>query len=108
MSKILIDFSPIRQDLPISISVKGVCNIVSINGEDFDFSLLPINSYLPVSAIASNWFCKDVERQGDGTLLISLLLPHGVDAPIETKFPVPILIESDQDVALPLFGGVLS
>ena len=94
-----IIFSPIRFDTPLDLERNG--DVLTINGEVFDFSAIPPGATLPRDAIASDWFAGDVERDDAGSLTIRLLLPHGANAPEETCFPAPLEVTVDGPVALP-------
>ena len=96
-----INFSPSRKDVRLTLYVEG--DTVKVNGELFDFSPLPEGSTLPCTAIDSNWFVGDVYRK-DGDIHISVILPHGIDAPYETRFPQPVTCERGE-VPLPPYGG---
>jgi hypothetical protein len=52
----------------------------------------------------SRWFAGPVTRQ-DGRIVVTLILPHGADAPHETRFPQPLALDGDGDVPLPAWGG---
>lgn len=92
-----LTFSPMRRDDTLALSRTG--DVLTINGEAFDFSALPEGASLPRDAVACDWLAGDVERIG-GVLHLSLILPHGANAPRETRFPVPIMA-GDGPVALP-------
>lgn len=81
-----ITFFPIRSDTQLSLSKDG--DVLTINGEGFDFSALPDGAILPREAVATDWLTSDVERI-NGTIHLSLILPHGADAPPEERFPAP-------------------
>ena len=93
-----ITFSPLRHDAPLALHRSG--DVLTINGEAFDFSALPEGGLLPRDAIACDWIAADVERR-DGVLHIGLLLPHGPDAPVERLWPVPVTLTRDGTVPLP-------
>jgi len=93
-----ITLSPTRRDTPLTLSRQG--DALTINGEVFDFTPLPEGATLPREAIASDWFAGPVERV-DGTLRLSLVLPHGANAPQETLFPAPLILTGDGSVTLP-------
>ena len=93
-----LTFSPTRSDTAMELSRSG--DVLTINGEVFDFSPLPEGATLPPEAIAGDWFAGPVERIG-GTLHVALRLPHGTNAPQETLFPAPITLTGDGPVALP-------
>jgi hypothetical protein len=84
--------SPTRMDEVLAASVAG--DVLTLNGEPLDFSPLPAGATLPREAIDSPWIAGDVTRAMDGTLTVPLILPHGANAPHETRFPAPITINS--------------
>ena len=93
-----ITLSPARRDTPLTLSRQG--DALTINGEVFDFTPLPEGATLPREAIASDWFAGPVERVG-GALRLSLVLPHGANAPQETLFPAPLILTGNGPVILP-------
>jgi len=93
-----ITFSPSRRDRPLHLTRSG--DTLTINGETFDFSPLPEGATLPTNAIASDWFVGPVARTG-GELHLTLVLPHGANAPQETLFPAPLTLTGDGPVPLP-------
>ena len=93
-----ISLSPLRSDETLAISRAG--DTVTVNGEPFDFTALPDGATLPREAINSDWFAGPVERI-DGLLHIKLALPHGANAPDETRFPAPITLTQNGPVQLP-------
>lgn len=96
-----IELSPVRRDDRYTLAVTG--DVLTINGEAFDFTALPEGASLPREAVACDWLISDVERQG-GDLRLTLRLPHGAGAPDETRFPQPLIVTTDGPVALPPFG----
>ena len=93
-----IDFSPVRRDETLSVERDG--DTLIVNGEPFDLSPLPEGATLPPKAIESDWFAGPVSRI-DGALHLCLTLPHGPDAPEETRFPEPITDPPDGPITLP-------
>lgn len=91
-------FSPVRRDDRLTLRRTG--DVLTINGEAFDFSALPDGATLPREAIACGWIAGDVTRE-DGVLHVPLILPHGASAPQETLFPVPLTLTDDGPVDLP-------
>ena len=87
-----------RRDTPLELIRSG--DTLTINGEAFDFSELPGGATLPLEAIQSDWFAGDVHRI-DGVLHVTLTLPHGANAPEETRFPAPMTLTGDGPVDLP-------
>ena len=94
----IIKLSPVRMDETLTISRAG--DILTINGEPFDFSQLLEGATLPKSAISSEHFVGPVERI-NGELHLTLRLPHGANPPQHVAFPEPIHVTEDGPVALP-------
>lgn len=94
----LIKLSPVRRDETIAVSLIG--NVLTINGQPFDFTQLPEGATLPVEAIDSEHFAGPVERIG-GELRLTLLLPHGPNPSPAVAFPQPITVTADGPVELP-------
>jgi hypothetical protein len=87
-----------RHDATLELARLG--DTLVVNGEVFDFAPLPEGGLLPAEAIASAWFSGPVQRLG-GALHLSLVLPHGADAPDALRFPQPVLADSDGPITLP-------
>lgn len=79
-----IKLSPVRMNAELSAEVQG--DIIILNGESLDLSPLPDGGVLPAAAILNLWVLGDVERI-DGDIHLTLILPHGPNAPYETRFP---------------------
>lgn len=92
-----IYFTPVRMDADLFVTVAG--DVLTVNGEAFDFTPLPDNMVLPRDAVSSDWFAGDVSRV-EGVLQLTLLLPHGGDAPDWMRYPDPVIA--------PLDGAVVS
>ncbi|POF89352.1 hypothetical protein [Pseudomonas putida] len=95
-----ITLNPRNFDQQLTLVREG--DVLYLNGEAFDFSPLLEGSTLPASALSSDWFFGDVERV-DGVIRLTLWLPHGANAPESTRFPVPITVNADGPVALPIY-----
>lgn len=93
-----ISFSPQRRDDTLEVTKQG--DVLTINGESFDFSSVPEGATLPASAIDSDFISGDVTRV-DGKLAVTLLLPHGPNPSHEVAFPVAIEEAQDGVIALP-------
>ncbi len=96
----IIYLSPMRRDAPIEVSVSG--DILSIDGEAFDFSAIREGETLSQQDAGCPWLAGDVTRSG-GEIILTLILPHGPNAPAETLFPTAISVTTDGPVALPAF-----
>ena len=94
-----ITLSPTRRDETLTASRDG--DTLTLNGEEFDFSPLEESETLPADAIDSPWITGDVTRT-DGVLHLTLRLPHGGNAPEETRFPEPVIDPPDGEIALPM------
>lgn len=93
-----INLSPMRRDDEVSVSRVGA--ILTINGEDFDFTQIGDGDTLPASAIASPWFTGQVDNVG-GELELTLILPLPANYSQAQAFPDPITVFVDGPVALP-------
>ena len=82
-----ISFSPMRRYGTLTLSKSG--DVLTINGEAFDFSGLADGATLPRDAVTCDWLASDVERIA-GVIHLTLILPHGSNAPSETRYPVAI------------------
>ena len=97
-----IKISPVRRDEQITARKNG--EKLTINGKAYDFSQLPDGATLPADAHDCEWITGGVERI-DGELQLTILLPHGANAPEETRFPQPIVDPADGQLPLPPYGG---
>lgn len=95
-----ITLSPQRRNVALILSKLG--DILTLNGEIFDLSPLPEGATLPAEAIHSDWFAGDVSRI-DGALTLTLVVPHGQNAPRDTRFPKPISVTKDGPIDLPAY-----
>lgn len=93
-----ITLTPLRSDDVLTLWRKG--DILTINGEDMDLTRLPEGATLPREAVACSWLVSDIERSA-GVLRLTLVFPHSVDAPLEARFPAPLILTEDGPVALP-------
>ena len=79
-----IYISPVRTDEQVVASVSG--DILTINSQVLDFSPLLEGESLPSEAVDTEWLQGNITRI-DGEIHLTLLLPHGANAPYETRFP---------------------
>jgi hypothetical protein len=98
----IIHLSPQRSDAPLSVSRDG--DVLTIGAEAFDFGPLPDGATLPREAVNCPWLASDVQRI-DGELHLTLILPHGPNAPEAARFPASIVDPPDGPVFLPQFGA---
>ena len=95
-----ITLTPQRRDDTLTLTRSG--DVLTINGEAFDFTAIPEGGTLPRDAVACDWLASDVTRT-EGVLHLTLILPHGVDAPQATLFPAALTLTGDGPVALPAY-----
>lgn len=95
-----ITLSPVRSDTPLHLERHG--DTLVFNGERLDLAPIPEGATLPAAATGCPWIAGDVTRD-KGALHLTLVLPHGADAPPETLFPAPVVLIGDGPVALPPF-----
>lgn len=89
---------PLVYGEPMEVSVRG--DVITINGEDFDFSPMPEGSTLLKDGIRSELIVGDVDRV-NGQIELTLMLELGRYASEAARFPVPILVTEDGPVELP-------
>lgn len=93
-----ISFSPMRCDAALELSKTN--DILTINGEAFDFSSLPDGGTIPFGMVPSEWIAGPVNRVA-GELHLVLLLPHGPDPQQAEAFPQPVAITTNGPILLP-------
>nr|WP_319389628.1 hypothetical protein [uncultured Cohaesibacter sp.] len=98
---------PQRRDDVLSLSLAG--DVLTINGEALDLSDIPAGATLPREAVICAWLASDIERDEDGTLRLSLILPHGFiadpwsDAAKAVLYPAVIEVTEDGEITLPTY-----
>lgn len=93
-----IKLSPQRRDEELLVSKRG--DVLTINGEHFDFRELTEGAVLPSSAVDCEFIVGDLTRN-NGDLIVHLLLPCGPEASEYAKFPADIVNPPDGKVELP-------
>ncbi|MGM7282541.1 hypothetical protein ABRY74_11950 [Pseudomonas guariconensis] len=96
----IINFSPVRMDETLAVERQG--DVLYINGEACDLGPLLEGATLPASAISSKWFTGQLDRIGE-VLRLTLVLPHGPNAPHSTRFPELITVTGNGPVKLPVY-----
>ncbi|WP_297340310.1 hypothetical protein [Pseudophaeobacter sp.] len=97
-----INLSPTRMDAALTLEKQG--DVLIINGEAFDFAPLAEGHTLPRAAVSCVWLVSDVTRIG-GVIHLTLLLPHGAQAPQSRLFPLPLNLTADGPVELPDYNS---
>lgn len=90
-----------RHGAQASLTLHRTGEVLTINGADLDLSVLPEGAILPASAVGCDWLAGPIRRL-EGVLHLTLILPHGAEAPVEARFPAPLDIDGDGPVALPV------
>lgn len=93
-----VSLSPMRHDGTLAVEKSG--DVLTINGEAFDFSSLPDGATIPAGAVPCDWIVGPVERV-DGDLHLTLILPHGPNPTQAVAFPVPLINPPDGPIVLP-------
>jgi hypothetical protein len=93
-----ISFSPQRRDDALTVSKAG--DVLTINGEEFDFSGLPDGATAPFGTVPCEWIIGTVDRV-NGDLQLTLILPHGPNPSQAVAFPQPMTNVPDGPVAIP-------
>lgn len=93
-----IQLIPLFSSAPLTIAKQG--DVLTLNGEPFDFGPLPEGATLPAEAIDSDWFVGPVSRI-DGDLHLTLRLPHGPNPSQAVAFPKPLVVMVDGEIDLP-------
>jgi hypothetical protein len=93
-----LSFSPMRRD--DALTVIKADDVLTINGDAFDFSSLPDGATIPASEIPCEWIVGAVERI-EGVLHVTLIYPHGPDPSEAVAFPQPIENPADGYIPLP-------
>ncbi|MFC5736953.1 hypothetical protein [Sinirhodobacter huangdaonensis] len=89
----LITLSPMRRDDMLTVSVAG--DVLVLNGEALD-----LGTYTADPDAPHDWIVGQ-PVQDTGVWNVTLILPHGADAPEATRFPQPIAVTADGPVQLP-------
>lgn len=93
-----IRLTPMRSDARLTLHRAG--DVLTVNDVVLDFSAIPEGAVLPRAAVACDALASDVCREG-GRLHLTLILPHGADAPQACLHPAPLLLLADGPVPLP-------
>jgi hypothetical protein len=94
-----ISLSPQRRDDVLTLSKAG--DVLTINGEAFDFSSVPDGGSLPAGTVPCDWIVGDVDRVS-GDLQLTLILPTGPKPSAAVAFPQPITVTADGPIAVPV------
>lgn len=86
----ILIFSPQLRNGTLALEKQG--DILTINGEEIDFEPLESGTKLPLDVCQEySPFLLAAQRNNDGELELTLLLPHGKDATQAALFPQPVI-----------------
>lgn len=97
-----IRFSPMRLETDLTVIRRG--ERLEINGAEADFGDLAPGDYRSAGQIDCD-LVVGAERDATNALCVTLILPHGPDAPPEVLFPEPVILTEDGPVPLPGQSG---
>ncbi|WP_339119216.1 hypothetical protein [Halomonas sp. BMC6] len=96
--KLTLNLSPVRSDEETAASLSST--VLTVNGVDYDLS------ELPDGATAQHPVLGTIKRN-DNEYECTIRLGHGGNAPYETRFPAPIVLENHYGpIELPLYDVV--
>ena len=96
-----IQLVPQRRDVPLVLEKSG--ETLLINGNALNLSRLPDGATLPQEAVCCDWLASDIERV-NGEIHLTLILPHGAQAPHDTLFPTSLSVLQDGPISLPPYS----
>lgn len=94
----IIKLSAQRRDDRLFVIKLG--DVLTLNGERFDFSGIPEGAVLLATAVNCEFVVGDITR-ANGELVLTLLLPCGPGASDAANFPDDIVSPPDGNVSLP-------
>ena len=94
LAPIHLNLSPQRRDGPLALERRS--SVLVFNGAEFDLQT-PQN-------MKCEWLIGAPEFDETGWH-VTIVLPHGADAPDATRFPNPIVVGEDGIVTLPDYGS---
>lgn len=86
----IINLSPVLGDESVEASVEG--DVITVNGQSFDFTPLKKGQVLPIGAVDSPYFLGPVIRLENDQIELTLRLPYKANASENITFPEPIAI----------------
>jgi hypothetical protein len=97
----ILNFSPQYRSDSLTLSKQG--DIIAINGTPVDLSLLPVGHKLPFEECQKGHpFLLAAQRNEDGRLDVTVLLPYGPGASEAVTFPQPVVVLVDGDIEVPV------
>lgn len=101
-TKMILTLSPMRRETPLRLERRGM--VLMANGTALDFSALKGRGPWPAETVpgGETWLTGELRRRR-GALHLTVILPHGAQAPQETLFPAPLTLAGDGVVPLPAY-----
>lgn len=91
-----ITLSPQYSDAVLMLEKVG--NILTLNGEKYDFSPLEEGDEIPPEAIDSYFIVGDIKKI-DGIVHLTIIMPYSDgEAPEHIRFPEPIMLIEDTEI----------
>jgi hypothetical protein len=98
MTPFHITLTPMRREGRLTLARDG--DQLLVNGTAFDLSAIPQGAILPRHAVACAYLASDIAHRTDG-LHLTLILPHGAEAPEALRFPAPLSVIEEGEITLP-------
>ncbi|SFN61068.1 hypothetical protein SAMN04488056_101465 [Cohaesibacter marisflavi] len=102
-----INLIPQRRDDALELSFAD--DVLTINEDALDLSSIPAGATLPIDAVDCKWLTSDIERDADGVLSLSLILPLGfipdptTDEAKAVLYPDPLEVTEEGAITLPSY-----
>ncbi|MBN2628949.1 MAG: hypothetical protein JXR75_00250 [Rhodobacteraceae bacterium] len=80
----ILTLSPCRLDAALTAEIDG--ETITLNGQAVDLSGVVEGMPVRAETLGCIWITGQIERR-DGTLHLTLILPHAAEAPLETLWP---------------------
>jgi hypothetical protein len=93
-----INFTPQRRD--DELTVEKEADVLTINGQRYDFSSLPDGATIAVDVVPWEWIAGPVQRAA-GELNLTLILPNGPAPSRAVAFPSPLIDPPDGPLTIP-------
>ncbi|WP_420860195.1 hypothetical protein [Marivivens marinus] len=95
-----IELAPVRHNEPLTVEKSG--DALILNGELLDLTGIAEGETVDIDEFDCKWLASAVRREA-GQLYLRLVLPHGPEAGDATRYPDPLLLDSDGPVNLPAY-----
>ena len=97
----IINYSPQYRSDGLTLAKQG--DTLTINGIPVDLSPLPVGHKLPFEECQKGHpFLLEAQRNDDGELEVTVLLPYGPGASEAVEFPQPIVVTENGNIEVPV------